>query len=138
MLKIAAAIFAFVWVVCPAAAYDAIGSTKPWGTVDVTLQAVKVKGKRASVTLAMQNKSEDPVQLSSLIHFDMLNGDGDKGAMAFDDMNNGCDGMVPPMGKFRCRLTYNFESRPASLSIRVGIGIEADPVFFAVQVPVAP
>lgn len=126
-MKIAASVAALFLLSTSAWAGDAIGTMKPWGTVDVTLQKVDFRGSAVSVALLLKNNVEKPENISSLMQFQMLSDQGDKGDM---QMMAKCDGSIPPLGVMKCLLTYTFPQPPAGVSLQVGAGFGSDPVFF--------
>lgn len=113
-----------------AQAQDALGSTKPWGSVDVTLQSYSVKAKSMRVELLLKNNSDKAENISSIMQFAVLSDEGDKAEL---DMNGQCDGMIPPRGLLKCKLSGKFEMAPKALVIQVGAGFEGEPVYFNVS-----
>lgn len=110
-----------------AAASDATGTMKQWGTVDVTLQAFGFRGGAVGAVLLLKNNTEKPENISSLMQFQMLSDEGDKGDF---DWGSKCDGTIPPSGVMKCILTYTFAKPPNGVSLQVGAGFEGDPVYF--------
>jgi hypothetical protein len=125
----AAILLALGAIVSPAIAQDAVGTTKAWGSVDVTLKAVKLKGKTAIVDLLLKNNSDAAEPVSSMIQFALLSAEGDKGEFS---MESKCDGAIPPRGLLKCRIAGSFESAPSDIVIQVGAGFDGEPTYFNV------
>jgi hypothetical protein len=113
------------------ATLDPIGTQKQWANVLVTLKEASVTGKTANLALLMQNLSDKEEPISSLVYFEALSEEGDKGEM--DWVRSKCDGTIPPKGVFKCKLSYKFEKSPKEISVRVGAGVLADTVYFRFQ-----
>lgn len=126
-MKSVFAFAALLAIASPAMAADQIGTVKSWGTMDVTLQKAEFKGNAVSAQLLFKNNTEKPENISSLMQFQMLSDEGDKGEFSWDSK---CDGTVPPMAVMKCILIYSFPQPPNAVSLQVGAGLEGDPVYF--------
>ncbi len=114
-----------------AASFDAIGSTKIWSEISVTLKEAAVQGKVAKVTLLLKNGKTEEEKISSMLFFHVTSEEGDQGDLDIMD-GTSCDGAVPPQGLLKCKLAYKFEKTPKELTIRVGAGVVSDTVYFKV------
>lgn len=121
------AVFLAVSLSSQALAADAVGTKKSWGTVDVTLQKYAFQGSAVATALLLKNNTEKPENISSIMQFQMLSNEGDKGDL---QLNGKCDGTIPPMAVMKCILTYSFPSSPTEVSLQVGAGLEGDPIYF--------
>lgn len=114
---------------------DAIGTTKTWSDISVTLKEAAIQGKVAKITFLLKNGKTEEEKISSMLYFHMTSEEGDIGEL--DIMGGGvsCDGAVPPQGILKCKLAYKFEQPPKELTIRVGAGVVSDTVYFKVKPP---
>ena len=130
-MKLTVVATALVLSSAPAFAGDAEGTMKPWGTVDVTLQKFAFRGSVVGAILVLKNNTDKPENISSMMQFQMLSDEGDKGDFAFG--SSSCDGTIPPNGVLKCKLNYTFPTPPKSASLQVGAGFDGDPVFFTLD-----
>jgi hypothetical protein len=108
--------------------YDELGVEKPWGNMSVSLKSFSIRGKTAFGELLIKNPQDKEETVSSLMQFEVMTPDGDKGEM--DIMATKCDGAVPPKGQMKCKLAYKFESAPKEVQFRVGAGVLSEAVYF--------
>ena len=97
---------------------DDLSATKQWGTVDVTLRSYDVYGDMVRVRLLFRNNADNSEVISSLMQFEAVSDEGDKGQM--DYAATDCDGRIPPHALLKCSLSYRFPAPPSSVILTVG------------------
>jgi hypothetical protein len=111
---------------------DQAGTTKQWGTVEITLKSYKAAGNQVGIWLLFRNNAARSESISSLMQFEATSNEGDRGELSWE--NTKCDGKIPPHGLLKCLLVYNFPTRPQSVTLMIGAGILAEEVIFELAI----
>ena len=88
-------------------------------------------GKNVQLEFIFENLSEEEVSFSSLLQLEARSGEGDRGELDFTYTD--CDGTVPPLGFFKCKIQFNFPNILNVVSAQIGAGVLTKAVFFKVQ-----
>ena len=104
---------------------------KQWGNISIELKKTKFMGKNVQVEFIFENLSEEDVSFSSLLQLEARSGEGDRGEL--DLIYTDCDGTVPPLGFFKCKVQFNFPTILNVLSAQIGAGILTKAVFFKIE-----
>jgi zinc-ribbon domain len=107
------------------------GVEHQWGQMLVTMREAVIRGKVVSVTLMIKNPTDQDENISSLMHFQALSEEGDKGDM--DWMATKCDGSIPRGRQMKCTLVYKFPAPPKDVDLQVGAGLMTEALHFRVQ-----
>ena len=104
---------------------------KQWGNISIELKKTRFMGKNVQVEFIFENLSEEDVSFSSLLQLEARSGEGDRGELELTHTD--CDGTVPPLGFFKCKVQFNFPTILNVLSAQIGAGILIKAVFFKIE-----
>ena len=104
---------------------------KQWGNLSIELKKTRFMGKNVQLEFIFENLSEEEVSFSSLLQLEARSGEGDRGELDFTYTD--CDGTVPPLGFFKCKIQFNFPNILNVVSAQIGAGILTKSVFFKIQ-----
>ena len=110
---------------------EAKNQKKQWGNISVELKKTKFIGQNVQLEFVFENLSEVDDSFSSLLQLEARSGDGDRGELDFTYTD--CDGTIPPLGFFKCKVQFNFPSTLNVVSAQIGAGVLTKAVFFKVQ-----
>lgn len=100
--------------------FDAVGTTKQWGAVDITLTDASIRGNKARVSLLLKNTSGIVESISSLWQMNQaLSDSGDKGQLEWTSTQ--CDGDIPPNSLMKCHLSWSFPVELKNISLTIGV-----------------
>ena len=104
---------------------------KQWGNISIELKKTRFMGKNVQLEFIFENLSEEDVSFSSLLQLEARSGEGDRGELDFTHTD--CDGTIPPLGFFKCKIQFNFPTILNVVSAQIGAGILTKAVFFKIQ-----
>ena len=104
---------------------------KQWGNISIELKKTRFMGKNVQLEFIFEILSEEDVSFSSLLQLEARSGEGDRGELDFTYTD--CDGTVPPLGFFKCKIQFNFPNILNVVSAQIGAGILTKSVFFKIQ-----
>ena len=104
---------------------------KQWGNISIELKKTRFMGKNVQLEFIFENLSEEDVSFSSLLQLEARSGEGDRGELDFSHTD--CDGTIPPLGFFKCKIQFNFPTILNVVSAQIGAGILTKAVFFKIQ-----
>ena len=104
---------------------------KQWGNISIELKKTRFMGKNVQLEFIFENLSEEDVSFSSLLQLEARSGEGDRGELDFSHTD--CDGTIPPLGFFKCKIQFNFPNILNVVSAQIGAGILTKAVFFKIQ-----
>ena len=110
---------------------EAKNTKKQWGNLSIELKKKIFMGKNVQLEFIFENLSEEEVSFSSLLQLEARSGEGDRGELDFTYTD--CDGTVPPLGFFKCKIQFNFPNILNVVSAQIGAGVLTKAVFFKVQ-----
>ena len=100
--------------------FDAVGTTKQWGAVDITLTDASIRGNKARISLLLKNTSGKVESISSLWQMNQaLSDSGDKGQLEWTSTQ--CDGDIPPNSLMKCHLSWSFPADVKNISLTIGV-----------------
>ncbi|MBD22992.1 MAG: hypothetical protein CL572_04955, partial [Alphaproteobacteria bacterium] len=94
---------------------------KQWGNISIELKKTRFMGKNVQLEFIFENLSEEDVSFSSLLQLEARSGEGDRGELDFTHTD--CDGTIPPLGFFKCKIQFNFPTILNVVSAQIGAGI---------------
>ena len=124
-------IAAFVCFFVFSSTLEAKNHKKQWGNISIELKKTNFIGKNVQLEFVFENLSEEDASFSSLLQLEARSGDGDRGELDFTYTD--CDGTIPPLGFFKCRVQFNFPTILNVVSAQIGAGILTKAVFFKIQ-----
>ena len=110
---------------------EAKNQKKQWGNISVELKKTRFMGQNVQLEFVFENLSEVDDSFSSLLQLEARSGDGDRGELDFTYTD--CDGTIPPLGFFKCKVQFNFPSTLNVVSAQIGAGVLTKAVFFKIQ-----
>lgn len=110
---------------------EAKNQKKQWGNISIELKKTRFIGKNVQLEFVFENLSEEDVSFSSLLQLEARSGEGDRGELELTHTD--CDGTVPPLGFFKCKVQFNFPTILNVLSAQIGAGILTKAVFFKIE-----
>ena len=110
---------------------EAKNQKKQWDNISIELKKTRFIGKNVQLEFVFENLSEEDDSFSSLLQLEARSGDGDRGELDFTYTD--CDGTVPPLGFFKCKIQFNFPNILNVVSAQIGAGILTKSVFFKIQ-----
>ena len=84
----------------------------------MTLRGYDIYGNMIRVRLLFRNNDDKSEVVSSLMQFEAVSDENDKGKM--DYAATDCDGSIPPHALLKCSLAYRFPAPPSSVILTVG------------------
>ena len=110
---------------------EAKNHKKQWGNISIELKKTRFMGQNVQLEFVFENLSEEDVSFSSLLQLEARSGDGDRGELDFTHTD--CDGTVPPLGFFKCKVQFNFPSILNVVSAQIGAGVLTKAAFFKIK-----
>ena len=110
---------------------EAKNQKKQWGNISIELKKTRFIGKNVQLEFVFENLSEEDDSFSSLLQLEARSGDGDRGELDFTYTD--CDGTIPPLGFFKCKVQFNFPSNLNVVSVQIGAGVLMKAVFFKIK-----
>ena len=110
---------------------EAKNQKKQWGNISIELKKTRFIGKNVQLEFVFENLSEVDDSFSSLLQLEARSGGGDRGELDFTYTD--CDGTIPPLGFFKCKVQFNFPSALNVISAQIGAGVLTKAVFFKIQ-----
>lgn len=104
---------------------------KQWANLSIELKKTSFIGNNVQLEFLFENLSEIEENFSSLLQLESRSGKGDRGEM--DWTYTDCDGMIPPLGFFKCFVQFNFPSNPNELTLKIGAGVMTKAIFFKIS-----
>lgn len=108
--------------------YDAFGTKKSAGKLNVTFVRGVTVGNAALVAFRLENQSDEEQTVSSIATFQVSTPNGEVGKLNI--MQGQCDGAVAPRGVMACALQYDFTAPPTEVQIRVATDLLSKGVWF--------
>ena len=110
---------------------EAKNQKKQWDNISIELKKTRFIGKNVQLEFVFENLSEEDDSFSSLLQLEARSGDGDRGELDFAYTD--CDGTIPPLGFFKCKIQFNFPSNLNVVSVQIGAGVLTKAVFFKIK-----
>ena len=110
---------------------EAKNQKKQWDNISIELKKTRFIGKNVQLEFVFENLSEEDDSFSSLLQLEARSGDGDRGELDFTYTD--CDGTIPPLGFFKCKIQFNFPSNLNVVSVQIGAGVLTKAVFFKIK-----
>tara|TARA_B100001027_G_C16176341_1_gene289358 strand:- start:103 stop:522 length:420 start_codon:yes stop_codon:yes gene_type:complete len=105
---------------------------KQWGNLSVELKKKSFIGKNVQLEFLFENLSELEENFSSVLYLESRSSSGDRGEMSWTTYTD-CDGMIPPLGFFKCKVQFDFPTNLDALTVKIGAGIVTKAVFFKIS-----
>ena len=104
---------------------------KKWASFTVELKKSIFIENNVDLEFLFKNLSQQDDTFSSITQLEARSSEGDRGELNF--LETDCDGSIPPLGFFKCKVKFTFPSNVNDIFVKVGAGILADAVFFKIK-----